>query len=63
LLKFVRQMLSKRLPIDFVLVMVAIYTTARLGLAGKITSDTEQLLNRSPLTIQQYVEDYRQFWL
>ncbi|WP_341529092.1 SDR family oxidoreductase [Nostoc sp. UHCC 0302] len=63
LLKFVRQMRSSGLPIDFVLVMVAIYTTARLGLAGNITSDTEQLLNRSPLTIRQYVKDYQQFWL
>ncbi|MEA5625446.1 SDR family oxidoreductase [Nostoc sp. UHCC 0251] len=63
LLNFVRQMRSKRLPIGFILVMVAIYTSARLGLAGKITPDTEQLLNRSPLTIRQYIEDYRQFWL
>lgn len=62
-LKFLRQMRSQRLPIDFTLVMLAIYTTARLGLAGSITPDTEQLLNRSPLTIQQYIEDYRQFWL
>lgn len=63
LLKFVRQMRSSGLPMDFVLVMVAIYTTARLGLAGRITSDTEQLLNRSPLTIRQYIEDYRHFWV
>ncbi|BDI15981.1 NAD(P)-dependent oxidoreductase [Nostoc cf. commune SO-36] len=63
LLKFVRQMRSSGLPMDFVLIMIAIYTTARLGLAGNITSDTQQLLNRSPLTIRQYVEDYRQFWL
>ena len=63
LLKFVRQMRFKRLPIGFILVMVAIYTSARLGLAGNITPDTEQLLNRSPLTIRQYIEDYRQFWL
>ncbi|MBG1243288.1 SDR family oxidoreductase [Nostoc sp. NZL] len=62
-LKFIRQMRLSGLPMDFVLVMVAIYTTARLGLAGNITSDTEQLLNRSPLTIRQYVEDYRQCWL
>lgn len=63
LLKFIRQMHSSGFGIDFILVMVAIYTTARLGLAGKITSDTEQLLNRSPLTIRQYIEDYRQLWL
>lgn len=63
LVNFVRQMRSSGLPIDFILVMIAIYTSARLGLAGNITSDTEQLLNRSPLTIRQYIEDYRQFWL
>ncbi|MEJ6482213.1 SDR family oxidoreductase [Nostoc punctiforme UO1] len=63
LLKFIRQMRLSGLPIDFILVMLVIYTTARLGLAGNITSDTEQLLNRSPLTIRQYVKDYRQFWL
>lgn len=63
LVKFVQQMHSSGLSIDFILVMVAIYTTARLGLAGNITSDTEQLLNRLPLTMRQYVEDYRHFWL
>lgn len=63
LLKFVRQMHSSGLSMDFILVMIAIYTTARLGLAGEVTSDTEQLLNRSPITIRQYVEDYKQFWL
>lgn len=63
LVKFVRQMRSSGLPMDFILVMVAIYTTARVGLAGKVTSDTEQLLMRSPLTIRQYIEDYRQFWI
>ena len=54
---------SRGLKIDFVLIMAAIYTTARLGLAGAVTPDTEQLLGRPPLTIRQYVEDYRQFWL
>ncbi|BCL37663.1 SDR family oxidoreductase [Nostoc sp. MS1] len=63
LLKFVQQTHSSGLPIDFIFVMVAIYTTARLGLAGLITSDTEQLLNRSPITIRQYIEDYAECWL
>lgn len=63
LFKFVRQMRSSGLSIDFILVMIAIYTTARLRLAGEITSDTEQLLHRSPITMRQYVEDYAEFWL
>ncbi|WGV27362.1 SDR family oxidoreductase [Halotia branconii] len=63
LFKFVQQMHSSGLPMNFVLIMVGIYTTTRLGLAGNITSDVEQLLNRSPLNIRQYVENYQQFWL
>jgi uncharacterized protein YbjT (DUF2867 family) len=63
LLKFIWQMRHRGLSLDFILVMAAIYTTARLGLAGSITPDVEQLLGRPPLTMRQYVEDYRQFWL
>ncbi len=63
LLKFIWVMRSRGLKLDFILIMAAIYTTARLGLAGAVTPDTEQLLGRPPLTMRQYVEDYRQFWL
>lgn len=63
LLKFIWQMRDRGLSLDFILVMAAIYTTARLGLAGGITPDVEQLLGRPPLTMRQYVEDYRKFWL
>lgn len=63
LLKFIWQMRHRGLSLDFILVMAAIYTTARLGLAGNVTPDVEQLLGRPPLTMQQYVEDYRKFWL
>ncbi|MBD2302807.1 hypothetical protein H6G28_30120 [Nostoc sp. FACHB-190] len=63
LLKFIWQMRDRGLSLDFILVMTAIYTTARLGLAGGITPDLEQLLSRPPLTMRQYVEDYRKFWL
>ncbi len=63
LLKFIWEMRSRGLKMNFVLIMAAIYTTARLGLAGAVTPDTEQLLGRPPLTMRQYVEDYRQFWL
>lgn len=60
---FTWQMLQRGLPLPFVLVMVGIYTTARLGLAGTVTSDLERLLGRQPIGMQQYVEDYRQFWV
>lgn len=62
-LNFIWQMRDRGLSLDLILVMTAIYTTARLGLAGGITPDVEQLLGRPPLTMRQYVEDYRKFWL
>jgi uncharacterized protein YbjT (DUF2867 family) len=60
---FIWQMLRQGFPLQFVLIMVGIYTTARFGLAGLVTSDVQQLLNRSPISMQQYVEDYRESWL
>lgn len=60
---FIWQMLQQGFPLPFVLVMVGIYTTARFGLAGIVTSDVSQLLDRVPISMQQYVEDYRECWL
>ena len=60
---FIWQMLQQGFPLPFVFVMVGIYTTARFGLAGMVTSDVRQLLDRDPIKIEQYIEDYRQCWL
>ena len=60
---FIWQMLRQGFPLPFILVMVGIYTTARFGLASMVTSDVQQLLDRVPISMQQYVEDYRQYWL
>lgn len=62
LLNFIWQM-RVRVPLPFILIMAAIYTTVRLGYSAQMTSDVEQLLGRPPLTMQQYVKDYQQFWL
>ncbi len=43
-------MRERGLPWGFVLVMAGIYTTTRLGLAGGVTPDTAELLNRAPYT-------------
>jgi uncharacterized protein YbjT (DUF2867 family) len=60
---FIWQMVRQGFPLQFVLVMVGIYTTARFGLADLVTSDVQQLLGRSPISIEKYIEDYRQSWL
>ncbi|ASL62600.1 SDR family oxidoreductase [Bacillus cereus] len=58
--KFRKRMIQKGLKNDFIMVMIGIYTTARLGLAKKITLDLEQLLERKPNTLKQFVHDYKQ---
>ncbi len=62
-LKFFGQMRQRKQPIAFILVMIALYTTARFGLAGRVTPDTEKLLGRPPIGIRQYIEDYKPAWL
>ena len=42
----------------YVAVMVGIYTTARLGLADRVTDDASRVLGRDPRTLREYVADY-----
>ena len=59
LLVFAQHMHQQGFAPSFVLVMSAIYTTARLGLAAKITPDVAQLLGRPPTTMRQFISDSR----
>ena len=60
--RFNQRMLAKGAPLPFALVMTAIYTTARLGLAGAVTPDTARLLGRPPITVREFVRDYHECW-
>ncbi len=61
-LRFWRQMRRKGYPTAFVMVMIALYTVSRLGLAAKVTPETARLLGRSPISMQQFVADYATVW-
>jgi uncharacterized protein YbjT (DUF2867 family) len=63
IIRFVRQMRARGLAWPIILVMAGIYTTARLGLASAITPDSAHLLSRQPITMRQFVHDYRGCWL
>jgi len=41
---------------SFLLMMAALYTTARLGLAGRVTDDVQQVLDRPPLSVREWAE-------
>jgi uncharacterized protein YbjT (DUF2867 family) len=56
---FGRRWLGRGEPLGFVITMVGIYTTARLGLAGRVTDDVERVLCREPRSLREYVQDYK----
>lgn len=64
LLRFVWQKWRReKLPLGFTLVMAALYTVSKLGRAGRLTDETEQLLGRPPITFHQFAVDNRTVWL
>jgi uncharacterized protein YbjT (DUF2867 family) len=61
--QFFREMQKRNLPVAFIMVMVALYTVARVGLAKKVTSEFRQLMKRDPISFRQFAEDYKQSWM
>lgn len=55
---FIRRMHRRGLSLGFILLMCGIYTTARLGLAARVSADIQQLLGREPRDMRTFVEDY-----
>ena len=62
-LAFALHMRARGMAWSFIAVMIGIYTTARLGLAGMVMPDIAQLLGRAPITMQQFVQDERAAWV
>lgn len=59
LVRFVRHSRRTGRPWAYVAVMAALYTTARLGLAGRVTDDTARLLDRTPRSLREWVRANR----
>lgn len=56
--EFATRLHRRGTPIGFIALMCAIYTTARLGLANRVTDDIHRLLDRPPRTMRTFVEDH-----
>lgn len=57
-LAFARRMHRRGHHFGFVVLMCGIYTTARLGLAARVTDDSRHLLGRRPRGIRAFVADH-----
>jgi uncharacterized protein YbjT (DUF2867 family) len=55
---FARRMYERGHSLGFVALMCGIYTTARLGLAGRVSDDGRRLLGREPRSMRTFAEDY-----
>ena len=44
-------------------VMAGIYTTVRLGLAGRVTDDVRRILDREAIDFDSFARDYREVWI
>ena len=54
---------NEHTPLGFVLIMVALYSVARLGKAAGLTDETQRLLGRPPISIRQFLNDYKMVWM
>jgi uncharacterized protein YbjT (DUF2867 family) len=50
------------MPLAQILVMEALYTFAKLGLAGKLTGEVARILERPPISFERFVSDYADAW-
>lgn len=56
-LAFFRHMRARGVATGQIVVMEAIYATARLGIAGRVTPDLARLLGRAPRTVDDFARD------
>ncbi len=63
ILKFFIQQKSEGLKTTYILVMIGLYTVAKLGKAAETTAELEDLLGREPRSFFQFVTDYRREWI
>lgn len=63
-LRFIWQKWQKEhTPLGFTMIMVALYSVAKVGKAAGLTKETERLLGRPPITFRQFAEDYKPTWM
>lgn len=62
ILRFTLYQRRKGTPWTFIVVMIGIYTIAKLGKADTITDDLEKLLGRKPIRFRQFAKEHRHVW-
>lgn len=58
---FIRQLKNKT-RLMFALITTWLYGNTRKGMADRLTDDVQRLLGRAPITMHDYIEDYKTCW-
>ncbi len=58
-----RKWVKEKMPLSFVLVMVALYTVSKLGKAAGYSPELKHLLHRNPTSFDTFAKDFKQLWL
>ncbi|MFW6270697.1 MAG: SDR family oxidoreductase [Bacillota bacterium] len=63
IIKFFYKKKKEGLNLGKILVMIGIYTLAKLGKADKTTDQIQNLLGKDPISFSEFVEDYKNVWM
>lgn len=60
--EFVEEMKREGFQEDMINVMKVIYFIAKLGLAGGLSDELEKLIGQTPVSFEQFAQDYKDCW-
>lgn len=63
LVEFYRHERAQGAEPGYAAVMMGLYTSARLGFAGRLADGVQRLLGRPPRSLRDFAEDYREAWV
>jgi uncharacterized protein YbjT (DUF2867 family) len=61
-LGYVLRQLRAGKPLGYALITAWLYANTRKGMADVVTGDVRRLLGRKPISLRQYIQDYRESW-
>jgi uncharacterized protein YbjT (DUF2867 family) len=61
-LNFLWQTVRRGTPLPYAAIMTWLYTSTRSGMGARVTNTAAELLARPPITLRQYVQDYKEKW-
>lgn len=62
-LRFRKTLIERGVEKSFANVMTMLYVMTKLGTAKLVTSETERLLKRKPISFRQYAYDHKHYWI